>query len=136
MSSREKLLSSSVGQKHSCIRMFKIFRLSFIVKFVILALILWCSFYVIMSKYRSELLKDIKAEDLNIKNLQEKLSNLIAQQFNQEDIHNDFFDEGQEIDKKEADDKTVTTIELDDGITTEARNYIRASRRSHVIKSL
>lgn len=93
-------------------------------KLCFLVLILWSSFYFYTSTKTSELINEIKFDKLTILKLQEKISEMFAQNLEPEK---------QDIDKKSnlkslTDSAQVTKFEMGDGITTEARNYIKASQ--------
>lgn len=85
-------------------------------KYGIVLSLIWLFGYIYVSFYKWELLKEFKKEDMNIQKLQNKISDLVARQFNpiNEDIPNQV-----EIAEKES------TFELDDGITMEAAQFMK-----------
>lgn len=74
-----------------------------------------------ISFFKSNLLKDFQKEDMNIENLKSKLAEL-ARGFKQEDGNDQLIDfpvnEREEI---------KAELKLDDGITEEARRYMRVN---------
>lgn len=71
-----------------------------------------------VSSYNSELLNEFKKEDMNIQKLQQKISDLIAKGF-----ANDNHEQLERI--VEDQDETKEVVEQDDGITPEAYKYMR-----------
>lgn len=102
-------------------------------KFTLVFIALWLVGYfglAYVSVYKSQLLDEFKKEDLNIKNLQEKISQLVAKGLVKNG--NDKLDAP--VDEREINtEKTEVTVEkelpekykLDDGITEEALKYIK-----------
>lgn len=79
--------------------------------------------YIYMSASKLELLKEFQKEDLDLKKVQQKLSDLVARGFNFEE---------RTLPELLINDAPVTTkkfIEVDNGITAEAKQFAKVSEQ-------
>lgn len=90
-------------------------RIPSLFKYGIVLSVIWLFGYIYVSFYKSELLKEFKKEDMNIQKLQNKISDLVARQFNQNNA--DIPVDAAYIETK--------SFELDDGITIEAAQFMK-----------
>lgn len=102
--------------KFSGLRMRSPGRIFSLFKYGIIFSVLWLFAYVYVSLYKSELLKEFKKEDMNIDKLQAKISDLMRG-FNQGNQ--------QQIDRIVMQEFKEEKYELDDGITPEARQFMK-----------
>lgn len=90
------------------------------VKLGAISIIFWTSMFIYISFFKSQLLKTFQKEDMNIENLRNKLAEL-ARGFNQanDQMLDQPYDQHAEI---------IAQLQLDDGITAEARRHMNVSR--------
>jgi hypothetical protein len=124
--------SKGISKEAFCFKMRSQTRGKCFWKFFIIAIVVWIVTYAglaYVSTYKSQLLDEFKKEDMNIKKLQEKISQLVAKGF----VRNDAVeviepvaqqDDRVEEPKKNDKDKVQEKYQLDDGITEEAKRFI------------
>ena len=93
-----------------------------------LFVLFWLCLYLYLTTYKMDLIKQFQKEDLDIKKLQEKLTNLVQRGFNNDNhqepellLNNDSQFIPVEV-KKPTKEKV---LEMDDGLTDEAKRFIK-----------
>lgn len=106
-------------------KMIKRSRWSSLVKFFVVCVLLWLIIYYYVSNFKSEFMKENDSKDVNLNLLQQKISDLIGNQF-KNDVNNRRYEEAINVVTQKETDDTEKTFQLEDGITDEARQFMKA----------
>lgn len=80
-----------------------------------------------MSNFKSQVMNEANSEDSNLNMLQQKISDLIGNQF-KNDANNRRYEEMINAVVQEGKEKVEQTWELEDGITDEAKQFMKVCR--------
>lgn len=96
------------------------------VKLFIVCVLLWLCTYYYVSNFKSKVMNEANSEDSNLNMLQQKITDLIGNQF-KNDANNRRYEEVINAVAQEGEAKVEQTFELEDGITDEAKQFMKAS---------
>lgn len=79
-----------------------------------------------MSNFKSNFMREADSENSNLNMLQQKISDMIGNQF-KNDVNNRRYEEVINAEAQAGEEKIGQTFELEDGITDEAKEFMKAS---------
>lgn len=124
MTSNHKYLAMISSKAKLTAKLIKRSRWSSFVKFFVVCVLLWFFAYYYVSSFKSAVMKENNVENLNLNMLQQKISDLIGNQF-RNDANNRRYEEAINEVNQEVVDDSERTFELEDGITDEARQFMK-----------
>lgn len=96
------------------------------VKILLVCVLLWLCTYYYVSNFKSKVMNEANSEDSHLNMLQQKITDLIGNQF-KNDANNRRYEEVINAVAQEGEVKVEQTFQLEDGITDEAKQFMKAN---------